>query len=221
MNPTVRSLLPLLIVAAIGLGCVQMEQPRIVGSGVVKSEARQVEAFDKVTIDGSADVTITAGGPFQVSVETDDNVLPVIETKVRGDTLVISSSQSYSTKRKVQVTISVPELNGISIRGSGDVGIKGIKSEAFSASIAGSGDVTAAGAAQHLDASIRGSGDLNLADLQAQSATVSIAGSGDVTVNASDELSVSIAGSGDVRYKGAPQKLNKSIAGSGSVRQAG
>lgn len=218
---TVGAILSLLLAASISLGCVRINQNRIQGSGVAKTEDRAVEQFDKVTVEGAADVRITVGPQTQLSVQTDDNILPLIETKVKGDTLVISSTQSYSTRLGVKVTISVPQLAGISIRGSGDVDVSGINGETFSASISGAGDVTASGTVGKVDASIRGSGDLKLGELQAKSASISIAGSGDVTVNAAEELSVSIAGSGDVKYKGSPSKVSKSIAGSGSVRPVG
>ena len=156
-----------------------------------------------------------------MTVETDDNILPIIETDVAGDTLTISSHETYSTKLGVKVTITTPSLSGISIKGAGDVDIKGLSGGSFSAGIHGSGDVKATGSVDRLDCSIRGSGDLEMGDLQARTASVSVAGSGDVTVNATDELSVSIAGSGDVKYKGKPAKLEKSIAGSGNVRQVG
>lgn len=214
------AVLAVLLCGSMSLGCVRTDRPRVQGSGVAASEDRTAENFDNVTVEGSADVNIAVGPETQVTVHADDNVLPLIETKVKGDTLVISSTGLYSTKLGVKVIISVPQLNGIAIKGAGDVDVKGVDSENFAATVAGSGDVKVAGKTQKLNVSVRGSGDLKLQDLEATRADVSIAGSGDVTVNVVEELSVSIAGSGDVKYKGTP-KVSKSIAGSGSVRQVG
>jgi hypothetical protein len=210
-----------LLCAAFALGCVKYNPNRVKGSGVPKTEQRQVGDFDTITLAGSAQVNVTVGPEVLVTVEADDNVVPVIETKVKGDTLVISHTEQYDSKVGVKVTITTPRLKGVALAGSGDINVNGISGDDFSASITGSGDITAVGATKRLDATITGSGDLKLAELQADAAKVTVVGSGDATVSASDELSVSIAGSGDVRYIGSPAKIDKSVAGSGSVRQGG
>lgn len=203
------------------LGCIGANGPRIVGSGVAKTEQRDVAGFEKVRIDGSANVQIAVGTPISVSVTTDDNLLDIITTEIHGDTLVIGSKQTHSTRLGVKVAITVPDLQGVEINGSGDINVTGLNAEKFSAIIRGSGDIRVSGVTQDLSAEIKGSGDLHLGDLKATNGSVSIAGSGDGTVNVSDQLTVSVAGSGDIRYKGSPKNIQKSIAGSGSVQQDG
>ena len=52
-------------------------------------------------------------------------------------------------------------------------------------SVAGSGEINAAGRIEDLTISISGSGSCNAADLKARRAKVAVRGSGDLTVNAS------------------------------------
>lgn len=210
-----------MVLLGLFFGCMGMSGPAIQGSGVAKTESRQPGEFQAVRIDGMADVSIQIGAPAAVSVTTDDNLLQVITTNVQGNTLVIGSNQSYSTKVGVKVAITVPELSGVQINGSGDIRITGLDAEKFSTVIRGSGNIQAAGTARDLSAQIEGSGDLNLGDLQTHTASISVAGSGNATVNASEQLSASVAGSGNIQYRGAPKNVQKSVAGSGSVRPIG
>lgn len=84
--------------------------------------------------------------------------------------------------------------------------------------IAGSGDVSAAGARDGLGVSIAGSGSANVKSLSGP-LDVSIAGSGDVLIGAGHvtDMKVSVAGSGDVDFRGVADTLHARIAGSGDV----
>ena len=85
-------------------------------------------------------------------------------------------------------------------------------------SVAGSGEITAAGRIADVTISISGSGTCNAAGLKAKRAKVAVRGSGEVTVNASDELDAQVSGSGTILYVGSP-KLTSNISGSGSIEQ--
>jgi len=189
------------------------------GSGVSKTEQRDVKEFRSVRLEGSARVRITIGQPQQVTLTGDDNIVPLIETTVDGDELRIGSNEGYSPKRQLEVTITVASLRGFDLRGSGDVRIDGLNEQDFSVDIRGSGDLAAHGKADTVRAAIRGSGNVDLTGVTAKSADASISGSGDVRVNASDSVKASIAGSGDIRYKGDPPQVEENIAGSGKVRK--
>ena len=123
---------------------------------------------------------------------------------------------SSSTRIGYKVRITVPDLAGYDVAGSGDAKITGLKGKSFVASISGSGDVTASGSADHVEASISGSGDIDLKNVKSRNAEVSVTGSGDIAVSASEKLDASIAGSGSVTYYGNPQ-VSKSVVGSGEV----
>jgi hypothetical protein len=212
----------LILVVALNLGCVRWDnQNQVQGSGVAKTEQRDVEKFDQLSIMGGMDAVVTIGDQQSVTIEADDNVLPIIETKVEDGKLIVEPTQGYNSKTTVKLTITVPQLKGVAVNGSGDVDVDGLNGAAsFAVAINGSGDVTAKGTADSVSVAVRGSGNVELKDLRAKNGKVAVAGSGDVTVNASDALDVSVAGSGDVKYVGSP-KVTQSIAGSGSVRKVG
>jgi len=191
----------------------------IVGSGTSKSEKRDVPAFEAITANGGYKIDVTVGEATEVTVEGDDNLLPLIRTSVEQNALVITSKEPYHSKSGIKVTIKTPQLSGVTVNGSGDVAMHGVRGESLKLAINGSGSMTATGSVQEVDGAISGSGDLKLADLVSQKAKVQISGSGSGALDAAQTLDVHISGSGDVRFKEHPGlSVNKSITGSGSVK---
>jgi Putative auto-transporter adhesin, head GIN domain len=215
---------------------------RVTGNGEVVSEARDVGAFDAVSLTGGFNVVIRQGGATKVEIKADKNLMTYLETKVvegsKGRTLEIGPKKGFNVSGTVNptFTLDMPTLRALavagsgtikveamktgsvdaSIAGSGDIHFNGLDAERLGIKVSGSGDIVANGRAGSATVSIAGSGDVRAAGLAADEVKVSIAGSGDAQVQATKKLSVSIAGSGDVKYAGSPE-ISSSIAGSGKV----
>jgi hypothetical protein len=187
------------------------------GSGVSKTESRAVAAFSKIDLSGSPEVEVTVGPETSVSITADDNILPLIETTVSGNTLSIDSKSSYSTHIGVKVKITAPTLEGVSVSGSGDIRVTGLKSDAMEAGITGSGNVDLRGVVDRFKAHITGSGDLKAGELSAKHVNVTVTGSGDATIRAAEELDATVTGSGDIHYAGNPAEVRKHVTGSGDI----
>ena len=215
---------------------------KISGSGNIKTEARAVTGFNGISLSIPAKAEIIQGASEGISIETDDNILPLIETVIEDGKLKIrfkDRNMSVSTKT-LRMTINVKSIESLavagagdlqaaklqvmtlktSIAGSGDVRIANLDADTLIVSIAGSGDFSAGGKSNTLEAKIAGSGDIKTEKLATNNVKVSIAGSGDARVWAKDTLKISVAGSGDVAYYG-DAKVTQSVAGSGSVKRLG
>ena len=211
---------------------------RITGSGNVISESRKVPEFRELRLEGRGKVALTQGNRSSVEVTTDDNILPSIETEVTNGKLIISHEKGKNLKpTTLNFFITVKDLAGISIAGSGDIiGNEEFNSERLYTDIAGSGDIaikvsadrlessisgsrsiSLSGSTNFYDARITGSGDIDAFDLQTSDSSVVITGSGNCRIRVSDKLRAKITGSGDVLYKGHPQ-VSQSITGSGKVK---
>jgi len=211
---------------------------RIQGSGRVVSELRHLPEFREIRLEGLGKVEITPGIRSAIEVITDDNIQPLIATEVRNGKLIISHKSGRNLRpTRLNYTISVTDLAGVSVAGSGQVSCRHpLVSEDFNAKISGSGDITLAvetarlesdisgsgsvylsGFTDTYDARITGSGDVDAFDLQTITSSVAITGSGNCRVSVSDKLRAKITGSGDVLYKGHP-RIRRSITGSGKVR---
>lgn len=216
--------------------------PAVRGSGMLKTQARDVGTFTGVTLALSAVVEVRQGDKDVVVIETDDNLLPLIETVVENGTLRIrlkNRTGSIAAKAiRIGVTARVIEALAVAgageirvdtlqtkslaatISGSGDIRIGQLDAASFKANINGSGDLTVAGKSDTLQGAIAGSGTLQSGKLEARTAALKIAGSGYAKVWARETLAVSVAGSGDVDYYGSPA-LTRSVAGSGTIKRLG
>jgi hypothetical protein len=192
--------------------------PAVRGSGVVASETRDVAGFTEVRVSGAGDVVIDQTGTESLTVEAEDNILPLLDTRVSNGVLHLGLKQHVSvrTTRPIRFHITVKDLTGVGISGSGSVHARGLDADTLAAEISGSGSAALAGRADAVTLRVSGSGSYDAADLQSKSVKVEISGSGDALVNASDRLDATISGSGSVRYAGNPS-VSQRVSGSGSI----
>jgi hypothetical protein len=215
---------------------------RVQGSGKIVKQNRDVGHFTALSVGVSGDVEVRLGNTEGVTVETDDNLQPLIETVVESGTLRLrpANKNIRLDTRTMKIIVQARTLDKLSIGGSGnvsadklraehltiDVGGSGsisvdqLESESVAIALGGSGSLKAAGNTERLQVSIGGSGKVQLGQLQSRDAVVSIGGSGQATVWAKKSLSLSVAGSGDIHYYGDPQ-ISKSIMGSGTIKRLG
>jgi len=208
------------------------------GSGNVVFEKRPVPDFNQIKLEGRGSVIIKRGEVQSLAVRTDDNILPHVTTIVEGKKLIISHDKINLKPTTLKIFITVDELKGLSVSGSGEIRgndrfvsnnfhakISGsgsmdleLETSQLETEISGSGSIYLSGFAEHHRARISGSGKIDALDMRARNAAVTITGSGDCLMTALDRLYAKISGSGNALYKGYPQ-VRKTITGSGKVRQ--
>lgn len=230
-----------LLSVVIASGCIVVDlngcgKETVTGSGEIATEERQVAEFKTIKLKGIGRVVITRGEQHSVTIQTDENILPLIETNVQNDELIISHQNYNLRPTTLDLNITVASLKGIAISGSGEViGKNRFVSDDFYANISGAGDMALeldvvdletkisgsgsmnlSGKANRYDAKISGSGKINAFDMHTESVSLKVSGSGNCKVNATETLYARISGSGDVFYKGHPRITSK-ISGSGSL----
>ena len=192
----------------------------VTGSGTLRTESRDVGDFSTIELTGSGNVIIEQNGTESLSIEAEDNLLPDLTSDVSSDTLRLGTKEGVDLDPTLLVTyrVTVDDLAGLRLSGSGSVTATGITTPAISIDISGSGDVTVDGTADSQTVTISGSGNYNAGDLETRYSTAEISGSGNVTVNALDTLDAEISGSGNTTYTGTPQ-VTQDISGSGELRK--
>ncbi|HEY2384464.1 MAG TPA: head GIN domain-containing protein [Terriglobia bacterium] len=190
------------------------------GSGNVVSEPRDVSGFTEVKLNGTGQLTIDQTGTESLTITADDNLLPYLTSEVSGSQLTLGTKDQtgISPSKDVVYKLTVKDLNNITVAGSGSADAKGIHTGRLKMLVAGSGSLSAAGAADVQEVTIAGSGAYRGSSLKSKTATISIMGSGNAELDASETLDANITGSGDIRYSGAPA-ITKQIIGSGSVEK--
>lgn len=210
-------------------------------------QTKEVGAFVEVAFAVPGTVHLRQGEPQSVEVEGSDATLDEVEVEVEEETLHIRTEGSGSwlslfgigaddPEGRVDVYVTVPTIEGLSIAGAGDiVGETLIRSDGLvlrnagsgrfdldveadevEVQIAGSGTTRLRGRTERVVAEIAGPGDMEAEEVETASAEVSIAGAGNVYLTVTDRLSAQVMGSGHVRYRGAPS-VDTDVVGSGTV----
>lgn len=207
------------------------------GDGHRATETRAAQGFTRIRIEAPIDATVSEGA-FAVSLTLDENLMPLVKTEVKGDTLVVTAGDGIRPSRFAHLTVALPHLAGLAIAGSADaqvrvggeradrdLGIDGSGDLDFDGGagkltlrISGSGDASLRGLADRLDVRVDGSGDVKADSLVATAADLAIEGSGDIAAKlAGGEASFRIDGSGDITWSGDAKVTRADVNGSGSI----
>lgn len=192
----------------------------VVGSGNVAKESRTISGFSKVDLSGVGDLTIDVNGSEALTIEADDNIMPLIETEVRGDMLHIGLKRGTTIQRatRLHYTLSAKQLSGMTVSGAGNVTASNIDSSNMEVVTSGAGRISMSGKATVQTITLSGAGDFQGENLQGETANVTTSGVGRAVVNAGKTVNVTISGAGSVEYIGNPQ-VTQQISGVGSVKQ--
>ena len=186
---------------------------------------------------GSGDVYITKGEKPSLFIETDENILSLLDTKTTENKITLDTKESISpTKLIYWITVSNLEeikVDGsgdikvnegfvsnnfkIAINGSGDIIIKDLNTESLSILIYGSGDVKISGNGNNSKLEIEGSGDIFMNEFVSKKVNASINGSGDMKINVVDYIKAIINGSGSIGYIGNAPTIETTINGRGDI----
>ncbi len=186
------------------------------GNGVSRSEKRDMSAtVFKIQADGAFDIKILTGAAPSLIVESDENIVPHIQTRVEGDTLYIRTTRSVCTSLPMAVKVSMARLDSLRVAGSNDIDVKGLKNN-LTLDMDGSSTVFLSGEIQKLQLYMKGAGDVKSEGLRADEVFINMTGAGDAVVYVVKLLDVTVEGAGTVQYRGNP-KIIKKISGVGDI----
>lgn len=217
------------------------------GSGEVEQEARDIEDFNRIILEGQGKIILEQGESTSLEVKADDNILKRIQTEVSDDELTISYKKEFPfywgdllfPSEDIIYYITIQDLTKIQIKGTGQVesdfldldsleiiidGAGEIKLEEFYAqnlklSINGTGDIEIEGEVDSQEIDINGAGQYKALDLNSEDCEISVDGAGDAQVYATNFLKVTINGAGEVKYDGNPDEIEKHISGLGKLSE--
>lgn len=226
------------------LACGSFTANSVTGSGDLVTQTVEVGHFDRVALEGFGTVFIEQGQTDSLSVQTDDNLLSLLDINVRGNELRLGIKPGYdlSPSQSITFNVTVKDLNRLEINGSGSFEVEPLNAESFAVAIEGSGDIHIQGlTADDLAIELDGSGNITIDDIQVKSIDTSVQGSGDINLEGeADSQKVAVSGSGnylageletaraDINIPGsadvtvwATDELDVRVNGSGDVRYYG
>ena len=187
-------------------------------------EERKVSTFTKIAFRVPGKLYLRQGSPQRVELEGDSEFLREVETKVDGNKLTIGKESwmdwNWRDQDKVNVYITVADIEGLSVSGSGDlVGETKLSVNDLDLSVSGSGTLRIeADARGDVEADVSGSGSIDLSG-KCRSFDSDVSGSGKVRLAQSigDKASFGVSGSGRIEASGSAGEVKISISGSGRV----
>lgn len=190
------------------------------GSGTIVTQTIDVSDFDRISLESQGNVFIKQGQTESLTIEADDNILPLLETNVIGHELVLSTKPNVDIdpSQAVVYTLTVKDLREITLKGSGDFMVDALSTDDLSILVSGSGDVNLEDLlAKGLTIRLSGSGDIFIGDMVVQAVSTDLTGSGEISLQGSaDSQEVRVDGSGNYQA-GDLETLSTEIDMSGSA----
>lgn len=204
--------------ALLAVGSVVTACSATAGSGQLATQSRQVSGFTSVELTGVGELSIDQTGTESLTVSAEDNLLPLLTSRVEGDTLILGKKPNTRivTSKPITYTLTTKDITGLAVSGSGTINAPKLTTAALRIEISGSGVITTAGNVDDQSLEISGSGRYLADGLTSKTTTAEISGSGTGNVVASNALDVKISGSGTLTYSGNPQ-VSQTVSGSGKL----
>jgi hypothetical protein len=210
------------IVAAAGTGLNWALTVR--GSGVAAAESRPVAPFRALVVRGEGELVVEQGEVDALTVEGDDNLLPLVESSVEDGTLTIDAGQhwlrSLDPSLPLRYRVTVRDLTSLELDGGARAEIPALATERLTVVVDGLG-VAELGdlRATSLDALVEGTGSLAVngmvtdqvvrvdgagsydgSGLSSRVAEVTVDGAGSADVSVAERLVATVDGTGSITY---------------------
>jgi len=210
----------------------------IKGSGNIIKENREVKCFEEIEAGGIFNVIYTPGDSCSLTVETDDNIMPVVKTTVKNGRLELHTKGEISKVTKLTVYITAPSLSKLDFSGASNFKTtKALKSNVLNLDFSGASagkiqletktlEIDASGAtslrlsgqARTLNMEASGASHVHTMGLECSIVKVDASGASSVEVKALKQLYAEASGASHIKYS-APDgsSINLDTSGAASI----
>ncbi len=246
MNTTKRIILGLLLVFLVLITILMVavkvhvrDIEYVEGSGNKVSEMRQLDSFTGIEASGNVEVTLFQEGRHAVQITTDDNLIGLVVTEVKNNTLKIYYQQFGKTRDKIYLDVYLDELESLSVNAGARLKSSGVLSGmkldhqvnagAFSEieidyshldlRVTSGAHATLSGQADMAVISSNAGAQIKAGSLMVREADVR-GNSGSITnLHISDRFSARMSSGAQLNYTGNPSEKDTSTSSGGSVNQ--
>lgn len=210
------------------------------GNGIIENEEIEIDTFEKISIGGNYDVTLIQSDHTKVIIETDENLLPFINTELFDNTLNINNVHRLKGSQGIKVDVYYKSLNKIYSTGASSVENEGIlttdnlainlsgagaidleiKTTEVNVNLTGAGVISLSGETEYQETHISGAGGLSAKELISDECSINLSGLGGAEVYAVDKLVAKITGVGGIVYGGNPKIIERQVTGFGKIKRA-
>ena len=193
--------------------------------GIDHTEVREVGHFRAVASSLPANVYYVQADKQEVRVETTEELASKVQTTVEDGILSLKLEPGRYPKLILRVVVSSPDIEKLSVSGSGNLFHEGVlhASGSLALKVSGSGDIrTGEIDSQDFTAQCSGSGSIRVGALACDDFGGKISGSGTITMGriSCDDFEMGVSGSGDflVDVLTSTGGASVRVSGSGNVR---
>ncbi len=183
-----------------------------------------VSGFTRVDAGENFRLLIQPGEAFSFTAEGCTRDLDDLDLDVRNGELEIRYNRYRNNRRRVDITITMPELDGFNISGAADANVlpfgahqefradvSGAAEVSFSCeaenlkiNLSGAAELKLTGAAENMEVQLSGNPRLKAYTLPARAASIEASGTSKAWILASENLTVDASGACRIYYKGSP-----------------
>jgi len=169
---------------------------QVKGNGNIVTKILPLENFDAIKIDLTTDLYIDLEGNNSISITTDENLMDLIDRKIRGKALILDQKEWIAPSQQVVVRISASQLNKINCGAHSLVKIDGLNQEKFKVK-ANVGRIFLSGRVAELWVENKVA-KVDASELTAAEAKISISSWGSVIANVTELIDTDIDKSGQL-----------------------
>jgi hypothetical protein len=207
------------------------------GNGTIRTESRKIAAFSEIDASGGVALVIRKGEPSLI-IAGDENLLKLIRTEVKGQTLVIAQTESnLRPTRQIEITLTTPNLKAVDASGgvhitlesgadpslkldfSGGVEFNASALEVTMLDVHSSGGVQLklAGKAKEVRYDLSGGVGVDARNLDTAKVSIDASGGCELKVRATESISGEASGGVSVRVAGNPPRSRMRTSGGADV----
>ncbi len=95
------------------------------GTGNVVEEERALEAFTGIEVERNYILELEQGEPG-LTIQTDDNLIPYIQSEVKNNTLVLKNTEDIKGSDGITIRVRYPQLEKLEVSGAGKISNNGV-----------------------------------------------------------------------------------------------
>lgn len=170
----------------------------ITGTGVIVEKEFDYKDFDSIEVSNAFQFEITQSSSYSIVVTTHENIVQHLDIHQSGNTLIIRLKPGSFTHTSPKATITLPELNKLSVSGASRGSAKGFESSHnLKMEVSGASQLEAGMIAGAAEIDISGASKLT-GTLKTRDTRITISGASRCEINGS-------AGTTDIEVSGASQ----------------
>lgn len=196
----------LFVLLAVGLSsCMRIG---VKGSGVIDSENREIEKFSNIDVSGAFKLSVKFADEYNLEINAEDNILPLIKTYVKGNTLYIKTKRSISNRKDIVINLTMRELKSLDASGANRIIIDNLNTESFALNSSGANKIEMFGQVEKIKYNVSGACSILAQDLEADYVSVDISGACKVKLTALKKIKGDLSGASHIDLYGDPEYAN-------------